>query len=837
MRPPYPEGRTARRLVGLLVASAAAVLAITRIDDFDAWTHLALGRDLVQRGGFPAHEPLSFPASSFVYYNTEWLFDVVLYCAYRAGRVPGVVAMTAALATLAFFVLWIHSRPPEDADEAPAWGVWIRLAVLGWTLLVVRHRFVQRPDMALMVFLAFTIWALDVYVARGGRWLYTLPALQVLWVNVQPSLVVGVAPFVAVLGGGVGLRVVSGIRGLSPPGAPSWRQLRTIAIVLVAFLAAAMINPYGLSALTLPFRLRQNPWFRHEVFELQAPTPSGAAAPFVLLALLVVLLAATAWRWPLIELLLVVPFAMLALSAVRFVFLLAVVAAPIIARSLCRVVRHWEGPRVRRLAFAAGVLGTAASVAAASLALAQVPPFGDGRRIFGVGIDERAVPERALRYLDARSVEGRVFNVFHWGGYIEWRDFPRRAAIVDGRGQLPRGLLDEIHFARIYTQHLERLADAYDLDVAIVDYPSYSGDRPEDLVGPGADVALSSPRWALVYWDDVALVYLRRTPRRAAIIARDEFRYAKPANGAGFAARQATDPAIADGLRRELERNIVETGSSTAALLLGAASPTPQAAIAWLERVREPPRLFEADQALAAAYGRLGDRQQALRYYERALARQPSAAILYQAGVVATQLGDDRQAVAYLERAHRADPGLAAVYPALIETYRRRGEPDRATALGPDFLRAATATRVDDFVRRARTLLAEGHPTGAETALAEALRLNARDAGALTTLGYVYLSEDRKADALRTLQAAVDADPKFAKAHYALAQASARAGDPAACARHLREFVRLAPRSYEAWIARERVPARRLSGPAGPGGWPAAQAPARASSPASSISR
>ena len=83
---------------------------------------------------------------------------------------------------------------------------------------------------------------------------------------------------------------------------------------------------------------------------------------------------------------------------------------------------------------------------------AGVGPLTDTRKAAGVGVNTRWVPEGALRYLDARGIDGRVFNAFHFGGYIEWRDFPRRAPIVDGRGHADGGLLEEIHFARVYPQ-------------------------------------------------------------------------------------------------------------------------------------------------------------------------------------------------------------------------------------------------------------------------------------------------------------------------------------------------------------------------------------------------
>jgi len=794
-----------RLSAGALVIAAAAA-AITRIDDFDVWTHLALGRDLVQRGAFPAHEPFSFAAPSF-YYNTEWLFECLMYLVYRAAGFPGVTLLKAGLIALTFVVLWKDSRPRDEAAPAVPGALIVRLAVLMWIVVVMRYRFVERPDVVVMLFLAFTIFALNSYLASGRRYLFLLPAVQIVWANVHPSLVIGAVPFIAVLGGGVALHLLSRVLRRHVPGMPSWRQLSTIAGVFAAVLACTLLNPYTWDALTLPFHLADNPWHRQEILELQPPTPATFPSLYVLIAALAVALVVTARGWPVIELLLVLPFIVLALSGVRFVFLLQLVAAPIIARSFSGLVQGWERPRVRRAAFATAGAAAGAAVVALVLAVAQLAPFAGGQRVAGLGVNEALLPEGALRYLDARHIEGRVFNSFHWGGYITWRDFPRRAAIVDGRGHAAPRLLEEMHFARVYPGHLDRIADEYGIDVAVVDYAVYSGAVPEEVVGREADLGIASPRWALVYWDDVALVYLRRTPRHAATIEADQYRWARPANGAAFAARQATDPRVAGPLRAELARNLKETASSTSALLLGAVAATPVEAIAALERVRHPLRTYEADQLLAAAHWRAGDRARAREYYDRALRIQESGQVLYNAGLVTIQAGQYRDALTYLERARRRDPDSAPTLRLLRDTYRVVGDAERAAALGPALERAETASRVRELVQRARSLLAAGRIPDAEAEVDAALKLEARNPGALTTLGYVRLHQGRLDEAIATLRGVAERDPSASNAHYGLAQVYAQTGNAAESERHLREFVRLVPRSYEAWRARERLAA------------------------------
>jgi tetratricopeptide (TPR) repeat protein len=804
-----PSPAWLRWLAPAIPLTAAAGLAVTRIEDPDAFTHLALGRDLVERRGFPTGDPFAFAGADHGYYNPEWLFDVVFHLAFLAGGVAGVVLLKAATVTLAVWILWLDSYAWGESGAARPVSLLTRAAVLTAVVVMMRHRFVERPDIALMVFLAFTIYALNAYLAAGRPWLFLLPLVQIAWANTHPSVVVGLVPFAAVLGGGValqgGARLVKRWWHAPEAAVPSWRRLGMVTAVLAAVLLASTVNPYRLDPLTLPFRLADMPWFRQEVLELRPPAPSAWPGPYVMAGLLGLALLGTVARLPLIPALTALPFVRLGLSAVRFVFLLELVTAPILARTLTVLVAGVRHPLGRRLVLGAAVAAGGLAVVMAGVTGAGLGPLADDRKVPGVGVNERWVPEGALRYLDARGVDGRVFNAFHFGGYVAWRDFPRRAPIIDGRGIAAPGLLEEIHFARIYPRHLERLRARFGLQAAVMDYPSYSGDSVEDVLGPDADAALASSDWALVYWDDVALVYLPRHGRHAAVIERDEYRHVKPANGAAGIARLLGDPARAGAARAELARNVADTASGRGLLLLGHATTDIDAAIATFARVRGPARRFEAEQAIARAYWRKKDFARATAHYERALGMDAPASILYNAGLVRAEAGDDRGAVGYLTRAQRADPALAAVYPPLVAAHRRLGDDAAARALGAAFLAAATRTRVEGHVRAARRHLAEGRMVDAADELAGALKLDPRHADALATLGYVRLAEGRLDEATRAEEEALAADPGHARAHWALAHIARARGDEAAARRHLEAFARLAPRTYDAWQVRETL--------------------------------
>jgi tetratricopeptide (TPR) repeat protein len=802
-------------LGGILLASVFA-LALIKIESYDAWTHLALGRGIVEHRGFPATEQFNFPSLEMPYAKTGWLFGLVLYLAYIAAGIPGVILLKASIVTLAFYILFKDALLPRDPPSHRALGVVTATAVLFLILLMVRHRFLERPDIALMVFLSFTIYALDAYVYEGRRYLYLLPAVQVLWVNMHPSIVVGVVPFVAFLVGGQLQRMLRRWPGLELPGTPSARQLGIIATVFVGVLLASLLNPYGISPYLAPFRLTASPWFGQEIAELQATgLRDFGGSPLIVVALLALVFIASVGRLSLISVLLVVPFVYLGLSALRFFFLLGIVSAPVLARQLRLLVGRLSAVWAHRAGLPVGLLAASLIVVVTGLSLFRVvgPFFSTSTMIPGFGMHPNFFPERGLRYLDQLGIKGRVFNTYHWGGYIVWRDYPQRIPIIDGRGRVPGDLLDEIKVATSDASALDRLVTTYGFDVAIVDYPADPSVFRYEV--PDLDLGLTSPEWALVYWDDLSLVYVRRTEALEKIIERNEYRHVKPANGILDLKQKLLDRALVAPIEAELKRNIAETQSSVGYMLLGVVyleGGSPKKAIEMLSRVRDFPsrsHLYDAYLGLAYAYERLGDMERAIQYFKKVARDTENAKILYSIGSAFVKIGNDREAIRYFERALEKDRQMVMAYPPLIRAYRRVGRTGRLETVEVAYREALAHTQADDHFRRGVRLYFEKKYLEAMGAFQASLKLNPRNAVALSNLGYIYYDQGLLDKAFTEQKRALEVDPSYANAHYGLALIYHDQGEYAMARTHFEEYLRLEPRGYWARKAQEEL--NRLS--------------------------
>lgn len=118
------------------------------------------------------------------------------------------------------------------------------------------------------------------------------------------------------------------------------------------------------------------------------------------------------------------------------------------------------------------------------------------------------MPEGALRYMDRRDIYGNIYNLFQWGRYITWSDFPRRRPFIDERGFLDAGLLEKTIKLRKKSSVVKELEERYHFQAILITYPILITDTPEAF--SEIDIAFHNLDWALVYWDDNSLLYLRR---------------------------------------------------------------------------------------------------------------------------------------------------------------------------------------------------------------------------------------------------------------------------------------------------------------------------------------
>ena len=194
-------------------------------------------------------------------------------------------------------------------------------------------------------------------------------------------------------------------------------------------------------------------------------------------------------KWKLPDLALVVFGLYCGLTYVRFLFLAALLIAPLLARFLDFLppYRPENDKPILNAILLSIILG---------FFVWHVPPEKKLRGELG-----QHFPLAAMGYIEAFGLPSNVFNLYSWGGYLTWTR-PETKTFIDSR-------TDIFEYAGVFKDYLgiARLEDTY----ALLDkYQIRSILLPPDY--PVCYVLEHRPEWKIAYKDSIAVLLERQGP-------------------------------------------------------------------------------------------------------------------------------------------------------------------------------------------------------------------------------------------------------------------------------------------------------------------------------------
>jgi hypothetical protein len=504
-----------RPLVALL-GLAGALAGGLQLRSYDLFWHLATGQHIVAEGAVPRADPFSFTSPGAGWVDHSWLFQTVLWGAWQAAGAWGPWLLKVLCAATLALLMARHLRRWQVPPAATAALVLVALQGM-------RFRLTFRPELATLLLMAVAATLLCPTPGRRGPWrpLWLLP-LAALWINLHGGALLAPMMVAACLAGGLAFHAM-GRQGAGPvPWQGLWWALPLSA-------AALLVNPYGAEVFAVPFRLTEivgQPWAANPEWMW----PSPGRFPLLYLAVAALVAAGVRWRHRLEPCAYALGLlgAVLALRYVRnvgvFFVCLPFAMAPLLSASA-----GWARvrPRVVQALVAAGLLW----IGWAPAWLALGPRAGS----LGPGLEAGRYPVEACGFLERERVEGRIFNEVAFGGYLVWR-FPDRPVFIDGRNEIYPELLQEIHGGIENLERFWEMTRRWDLDIALLRYPAAGTvvRYPQDdggtrsVLRSWSEVYFPRRDWALVYWDDNAMIRVRRHRADPEWLARHEFRYVNP---------------------------------------------------------------------------------------------------------------------------------------------------------------------------------------------------------------------------------------------------------------------------------------------------------------------
>lgn len=639
-------------LLAIAVAALCAIIAVSyRLYDTDLWLLLAQGRAITTLHRIPRENLWTWPGYGVPDPAAAWwIFRLLAWTLWSAG---GVVALFAWrwLSTLAAFgLLWSAARRMGARGLLPL--VTTTLCVLAY-----RIRSDIRPETLSAVLFAAVLWLLESDRAeaggrtgeppsRGGgaaRRVWLIVPIALLWVNTHIGWYAGLVLLGAYLADALVAALLGTHRRLA------LARARRLALVLLASLAASLLNPTGWRALAQPFEFalfwRGEPLYR-TVGELQ-PLVWGAnlrnGLPLLMAGWPLLLL----WRarrrgLDVAEAVLCGLFTGAAVSSQRFLGSFALAAAPYVARDLGELVARLRRPAWLARPWSRGLLAAAACVAL------SLPEWTRPELPLGVGLDLSGVPVAACDFVRDHGLRGRVFNPFHFGGYLAYRFWPDRGRLPFMSTQ-PEPGDDRQLYLRIFSDPAawRALEQRHHFDYLVLDRNQDPGDHLPDFLD-------QDTTWVMVFADDAAELLVRRRGPLAAVA--DSFAYrVLPAGRAGR------------------ERLVRDCGADTTLRVRAVAELERQAAGSpWNGHAHHLLGLF------AAMDGRTAD---ARAHLVRALEKKPLLPGAHELlGLVALEQNRARDAVREFERERALHGPAARLEVGLGQAWQRLGDPGRARA-------------------------------------------------------------------------------------------------------------------------------------------------------------
>jgi len=521
-----------------------SLISTFKLCEYDIWWHLKTGEYILKTGIIQQLDPFSFTASNRPWSTQSWLSGVIFYEVYSLFGLSGLILLQAAIATLTFFIIYKTIRLGSRTE---GWATYLVVLVLIITAFTVRFRLFIRPHIFEFLFLATFFYVLNLYKYRRKNYLFLLPVIQILWVNIHGSNILGIIVPLLFLSG-EGLKYVLNWRNgkfFSP------KQIIHLSVITVVIIIVSLVNPITYKIFSFPFLLTGQKTYMQVIGEWQTLKLTHLWGynlrytwGFSLLLLLGMISFISQFKKiDLTEILIFIFFFWLTIKGIRLIAEFAIAVSSIITGGL---IRFFDKLRIENLK--KGYQQLTYLVLFLIIVSSTVIGIKAQTYSFGLGIKQKKFPDKAVDFLDKNSISGNMFNSIGFGGYLIWRCFPRRKVFIDGRNDVfEEEFYKEYLNAHISQEVWEKITNKYQISYAILEYA-----KKEEIKH-----LVNNPEWSLVYWDDLAMIYLKKKPENEEIIKKFSYIYTKPNyNDFSYLNNYIKNQNIVSNVLVELERNV-----------------------------------------------------------------------------------------------------------------------------------------------------------------------------------------------------------------------------------------------------------------------------------------
>ncbi|HEU4341290.1 MAG TPA: hypothetical protein VFU31_06945 [Candidatus Binatia bacterium] len=464
----------------------------------DLGRHLKNGELFIEKLLIANANLYSFAYPDYLFINHHWGSGVVFYLIEGFAGFSGLsVAFIAISLTTLLVFLNLACKYSSFALAAP-------IAVIVIPVLITRHE--VRPEVFSYFFSGLFLQVLWGYKSRTlrDRWLFLLPILEILWVNLHIYFFIGVVLIAVFL---FELVVAYFINNKEQD---TVRRLKKLAGTLVLTLLATCVNPAGISGAIYPFLILKEYEFPViENYSIRAVLNAG----FRFLPLpyfeIVFGLLCLSWLYAIVKnrsnlslgnFVLSLIFSAMAWWAIRNLAFFAYFALPLAAVNLKGLVGKEDSPGT--------LLRVSVALVAIAFGLVAISPIyfvSSHRGRVGIGLEP--ANHAAAEFLLKQNIRGPIFNNYDVGGYLIYHLYPRHRVFVDNRPEAyPASFFSDVYFPlQIDEEKWQELSHTYGFNMICFNHRDRSVWAERFIVRRVLD-----PAWAPVFMDKDIIVLLKR---------------------------------------------------------------------------------------------------------------------------------------------------------------------------------------------------------------------------------------------------------------------------------------------------------------------------------------
>lgn len=453
----------------------------------DLGRHLLMGDIILKTYSVPQTNLFSYTYPDFPFINTHWLSEVAFFIVQNLFGFNGLLLVMTALIVFTFGLVFFSTIKKNSIYAATIISIlYIR---------VLFERTDIRPEIFSFLFLSIFIVILYKYREKYTRWIFLLPFIELLWVNIHIYFPIGIA----VLGLFFIDLIIKHRKNLYS------KYIGIFALIILTSTFVTLLNPNGLNGALYPFNVFQNYGYQIEenqtVFFLWNYFGGKTTILyfFISAAMLFLSLFLTIKKVRPIDWFLAIFFTYLAANAERNLPLFVFGTFIPFTYSLSIIIRKIKLRQKTRI-----IQNTISLI----LILIILWNIKDVVQLKGFGIGVAKGAERGADFFLENNLKGPIFNNFDIGSYLDYRLYPKEQVFIDGRPEAyPASFIQQVYIPMQTDQNLFNEQDKkYHFNTIFFSHTDMTPWARNFLKWVAED-----KQWKLVYLDDYIVILVKNT--------------------------------------------------------------------------------------------------------------------------------------------------------------------------------------------------------------------------------------------------------------------------------------------------------------------------------------